>query len=226
MGGVSITQIKEIPWCMAKIFQRARATSAAPTYYRSFPHEPSKQVYLDGGINHNNPIAIADCERKLLWPDMAKRYPDILLSVGSGHCKTLKVPKKQPKAVQKVGISSNIKALYRLAVDHIESSLNSEAAWQNYMGVLAPADDEMFRFQRFNVELEGEPPKLDDVDGMDDLEYAARKQWSRTKRLSNVARHLVATCFFFEKTRVEPLGDNSYECTGKSIVSTMITMRS
>jgi len=172
-------------------------------------------VYLDGGINHNNPIAVADCERKLLWPDMAKRYPDILLSVGSGYCKTLKVPKKQPKAIQKVGISSNIKALYRIAVDHIESSLNSEAAWQNYMGVLAPADDEMCRFQRFNVELDCEPPKLDDVDGMDELEYAAREQWSRKKRLSNVARHLVATCFFFEKTRVEPLGDNWYECTGK-----------
>ncbi len=171
-------------------------------------------MYLDGGINHNNPIAIADGERKLLWPDMAKRYPDIILSVGSGHCKTLKLPKKQPKAIQRVGISSNIKALYRIAVDHIESSLNSEAAWHNYMGVLAPADDEMFRFQRFNVELECEPPKLDDIDGMEDLEYTARQQWSRTKRLSNVARHLVATCFFFEKTRVEPLGDNSYECTG------------
>jgi len=159
-------------------------------------------------------VAIADSERKLLWPDMAKGYPDLLLSVGSGYCKALKTDRRQPTAIRRLGISSNIKALYRIAVDHIESSLNSEAAWQTYMEVLAPADDERYRFQRFNVELEGEPPKLDDVDSMDNLEDTARKQWSRKDRIVQVAHHIIATCFFFEKTRVEPLGDGSFECTG------------
>ena len=199
---------------MTKPFSRARATSAAPTYYRCFPHEPSKQVYLDGGVLNNNPIAIADCERKLLWPDMAKRYPDLLLSIGSGCCKSLKLPKGPPRAIQRLGISSNIKALYRIAVDHIESSLNSEAAWHNYMEVLAPADDELFRFQRINVELDEEPPKLDDVERMEELENATRQQWSRTRRLAKVARHLIATCFFFEKTRLAPSHGQLYECTG------------
>ncbi|KAI9859542.1 MAG: hypothetical protein M1830_006293 [Pleopsidium flavum] len=145
---------------------------------------------------------------------MAKGYPDLMISVGSGYCKALKTDRRQPKAIRKLGIPSNLKALYRIAVDHIESSLDSEAAWQSYTEVLAPADDERYRFQRFNVELQGEPPKLDDVDSMDDLEDTARKQWFGKERIIQVAHHLLATCFFFEKTRVEPLGDSSFECIG------------
>lgn len=126
--------------------------------------------------------------------------------------------RRQPTAIRKLGIASNIKALWRIAVDHIESSLNSEAAWRTYMEVLEPADDERYRFQRFNVELDDGPPKLDDVDSMNELEEHARQQWSGKQRIHQVAYHLIATCFFFEKTRVEPLGDGSFECTGSVVI--------
>ncbi len=62
----------------------ARATSAAPTYFKPFFHKASKQVYQDGGLYHNNPIEIADIERKLIWPEMEHQYPDIVLSLGTG----------------------------------------------------------------------------------------------------------------------------------------------
>ncbi|UPX14192.1 uncharacterized protein EKO05_0004682 [Ascochyta rabiei] len=49
-----------------KIWEAARATSAAPRYFRPFVHEASKQVYMDGALYHKNPVRIADTEWKLI----------------------------------------------------------------------------------------------------------------------------------------------------------------
>lgn len=34
---------------------------------------------------HNNPIQIADKERKLIWPSLKNKYPDITLYVGTTY---------------------------------------------------------------------------------------------------------------------------------------------
>ena len=75
-----------------KTWEAARATSAAPTYFKPFWHEGSKQVYSDGGIYHNNPIFVADRERKLIWPTQEEEEPDIILSIG-----TMRSKKQNPK---------------------------------------------------------------------------------------------------------------------------------
>ena len=195
---------------------RARATSAAPTYYKPFPHEPSKQTYIDGGIWHNNPVNIADSERKLIWPDTAHLPPDILLSIGSGCCQTVSSPssKRPSKPSRKHGIKSNLKAFYRIAVDHIESSLDSERIWREYLERLSPSQEQRRRYRRLNVELDEAPPKLDDVDSIDELQDITRRQWSRDPRISDVAQDLIASCFYFEKAKVVFEEDESYTCTG------------
>ncbi|KAI9701837.1 MAG: hypothetical protein M1836_001181 [Candelina mexicana] len=196
-----------------KIWEAARATSAAPTYFRNFTHEPSKQVYLDGGLYHNNPVAIGDCERKLLWPDVAHLLPDILLSVGSGCNPAMKTVKSTGRP--RLGMVSSCKNLCRIAVNHIESSLDSERAWNKYLEVLAPPDAQRYRFRRLNVRLDGEPPKLDDVDAMKELQDTVRKQFRKTRRIRDVARHLIASSFFFEKEKFSPGdGGEASICTG------------
>lgn len=194
----------------------ARATSAAPTYYKPFPHEPSKQTYVDGGLWHNNPVVIADSERKLIWPDTAHLPPDILLSIGSGCCRNLTSPKRPQKTSRKLGIGSNLKTMFRIAVDHIESSLDSEKAWREFLERLPISTDsaERERYRRFNLELNGAPPKLDDVDSMGELGNFARFQWSWDERISYTAQQLIATSFYFEKAKVESYNDQSYMCTG------------
>jgi len=70
---------------MFSLFIRALATSAAPRYFKPFHHKATGQLFQDGAINYNNPVAVADRERQLLWPPDKHEHPDILLSIGTGH---------------------------------------------------------------------------------------------------------------------------------------------
>ena len=73
------------------LWSAARATSAAPGYFKQYHHEVKSSTgtvqntdYWDGGLYFNNPISIAVNERRFLWPDMAESPPDIVLSLGTG----------------------------------------------------------------------------------------------------------------------------------------------
>ena len=66
-----------------QIWEAAGATSAAPSFFKPFESH-ARQTYLDGAIYYNNPVKVADNERKFLWPDVADSSPDIILSIGTG----------------------------------------------------------------------------------------------------------------------------------------------
>ena len=66
-----------------KIWEAAAATSAAPSYFK--PFQRCGRTYLDGAINHNNPVVVARREARLLWPDVESQRPDIVLSLGTGQ---------------------------------------------------------------------------------------------------------------------------------------------
>ena len=148
---------------------------------------------------------------------MAQLPPDILLSIGSGFCRKLTSVKRPSTTTPRTGIGSNLKAFFRIAVDHIESSLDSEKAWRDYLEVLSPGPEQRWRYTRLNVELKEAPPRLDDVGSMEDLQQETMRQWKWDNRITDVAQHLIATCFYFEKTRIEvALEDDSYVCSGRS----------
>ena len=44
----------------------------------------TKNIYFDGALYHNNPVEVASRERKLIWPDVADKHPDVMLSLGTG----------------------------------------------------------------------------------------------------------------------------------------------
>ncbi|KAG8685561.1 hypothetical protein FRC11_010415, partial [Ceratobasidium sp. 423] len=65
-----------------KIWEAARATSAAPLYFRPMKAGVYKVPYLDGCISgHSNPSWLAMQEAKHLWPD---RQIGLFLSLGTG----------------------------------------------------------------------------------------------------------------------------------------------
>lgn len=67
-----------------RVWEAAAATSAAPTYFKPFKHGNGRS-FLDGALYNNNPVNVAQRERKLLWPDVNDQHPDVLLSVGTGQ---------------------------------------------------------------------------------------------------------------------------------------------
>ena len=66
-------------------WETAAATSSAPPYFKPYFHTSSHQYFLDGSFYNNNPAKFAQKERKLLWPEVADRAPDIFLSIGTSQ---------------------------------------------------------------------------------------------------------------------------------------------
>lgn len=193
----------------------ARATSAAPRMFKPFHHEPSKQVYVDGAIYHNNPVQIADKERKILWLSMQAEYPDVWASIGTSYGPP-RSDKELTSAPPQVGVWSHGKSLYKLAIDHIASALDSEKAWDDYISTLQPPIEKPSRYVRLNPQLHVDPPSLDNVDCMQRIKTTVRTQMMNDHRIPLLALQLVASCFYFEKSAAAELQLNdSYECKGE-----------
>lgn len=69
------------------IYEAARATSAAPFFFK--PMEIRRYKYMDGGVGYNNPSTLAWNEVVQMTPDKnnQKIYPSIFLSIGTGRSK-------------------------------------------------------------------------------------------------------------------------------------------
>jgi predicted acylesterase/phospholipase RssA len=63
-----------------RIWEAARATSAASTFYDPIAIGPHHQKYVDGALGYNNPIRLLDRESKEMWPDSDR----IFISIGTG----------------------------------------------------------------------------------------------------------------------------------------------
>ncbi|ORX91403.1 acyl transferase/acyl hydrolase/lysophospholipase, partial [Clohesyomyces aquaticus] len=179
-----------------KTWEAARATSAAPKLFKPFYHEPSKQVYMDGALFHNNPVWIADREWKLLWSNEICDQPDIVLSLGTAynpHTRRVPVGRNLP---EKRGIITHGRSLMKLAKDHIEDSLDCEKIWADYMS-LRPPNTSQDHFIRYNVPL-GKVPMLDDIHSMEQLQQDVRAHLSSNSyRIKNLAMQLMATSFYW-----------------------------
>lgn len=79
--GYGLTPANECP-----IWQAARATSAAPTFFK--PMRIGMVKYADGGLGYNNPSQLAVDEVRKIWPD---HTPNCLISIGTGHQSAVKV---------------------------------------------------------------------------------------------------------------------------------------
>jgi predicted acylesterase/phospholipase RssA len=98
----------------ACIWQVARATSAAPTYF--LPMEIDDVLYGDGGTGWNNPTKEAIEEARTLWPS---RPIGILVSIGTGLEEALQLndtSKELPKVVESLLRNTSPGHAFKLAV--------------------------------------------------------------------------------------------------------------
>lgn len=189
----------EKPETEIKVFEAARATSAAPTVFKQFEHKASGQVYLDGAIHLNCPVGAALREQKLIWPENADRSPDIVLSIGTGFNTMMRKPvgnsDQQPR-----GPFAGVRKLYKTAVDNITTSLNAEKMWRDFLLHSQVPEHLKDRYVRLNLKLQKDPPQMDEVSQLDEIERKTRSQFDREAErttIKSVADRLLATAFYF-----------------------------
>ncbi|KAL9120659.1 MAG: hypothetical protein Q9187_002784 [Circinaria calcarea] len=182
-------------------------TSAAPGYFRSFHHTNTNVIYEDGGIYHNNPVNIADSERKLIWPDLADIPPDIILSIGTGHNPNRQTEQPNNPLISKPpkrGLVTHFQTFKRIARDHVAVSLDSERTWMNWLHTVSRPTDYQKRFLRLNVTCAEGPPLLDDIPSMPQLRKYVQEQFGVNQSIEQVAYQLIASSFFVAKTAAFP----------------------
>lgn len=197
---------------LTKTCARLRATSAAPSYFKPLSNTRNGKRYLDGAIHYNNPVQVADSERRLIWPETRDSPPDILLSIGTGcnkkiHKQTQHAPTHQrlisdfedrALVFRKKSANSQIRNYFKLAKDRVESLLDPEIAWLTFVSTASRARDES-RYWRMNPDIESELPKLDEVEKVVYLREKMRqvkKGDGFQMQARAIARNLVASCFY------------------------------
>jgi hypothetical protein len=63
-----------------KIWEAARATSAASTFFEPISIGPNGETFIDGALGYNNPIRLLDRESRDVWPNEDRLF----LSIGTG----------------------------------------------------------------------------------------------------------------------------------------------
>lgn len=223
MGSVSILKIgtSVTQSLIMFVILRVRATSAAPGYFRSFSHAASKYTFDDGALRCNNPVFVADKERKVLWPSLATKDPDIFLSIGTGFNQLSRAETTEGSIpVSKSGVASYVRKLISLGSAAVLEDMNCEMMWQEYIqgiGLVSESRDSnrSKRYQRLNLPIIGPLPKLDEVDQMELLQSLARRFITGGSMIKEVAMVLQASLFYFDLQIVSSAPTNSRHSLGQ-----------
>lgn len=224
MGSVSVSpNLFNRPY--TQCLPRARATSAAPSFFKSFKSERNNRGYLDGALYHNNPVRVADLERRLIWPDTNNSPPDILLSIGTSCDNTIRNEAQQnfnlhkqrtftmPPESRDTVEGSRHRVLRRekvpqprkfinILVNRVGNILDTELTWLTFMSEAIRGDqDDKSRYHRINPNIGEEPPKLDETKKLPHLRHRmthVMKNAAFHNQIGEIARRLVASSFYVE----------------------------
>jgi len=111
------------------IWQAARATSAAPTFFKRIKID-GEHDYIDGGIVCNNPAQQVLDEARRIGKN---RRVDCILSVGTGRAQTVGLP--YPNILQRLLPTDIINVLRRLATDAERTASELDNRYRNTPGV-------------------------------------------------------------------------------------------
>jgi patatin-like phospholipase/acyl hydrolase len=107
------------------LWHAARATSAAPSFFKPMCVEPPRPgiIYVDGGLGYNNPAEVALDEARRVWPEN-KHF--CLVSIGTGRPNAVKI-------VDSTNIDGDIDAqrsVFEKIRSHIPNIVNHIPGWR------------------------------------------------------------------------------------------------
>ncbi len=94
-----------------KIWEAARATSAAPTFFKRI-EIGNKQPFVDGGLGHNNPSRAVLDEAEAVF---GGHQIGCLVSIGTGQAEIINI--KKPGFLQQILPTDVVKALKAISTD-------------------------------------------------------------------------------------------------------------
>ncbi|KAH0289422.1 FabD/lysophospholipase-like protein, partial [Aureobasidium sp. EXF-3399] len=204
-----------------EVWEAAAATSAAPIYFKPYTHAKTRMSYIDGGLYHNNPVHVANRERKLLWPEIADKHPDMLLSIGTGQ-NTFETREKlarrssSPKDGDKSkGIRRTLEALYQ----RFDNILDAEHTWAEFEADINNRNTEFpSPYIRFNLDLKKKLPPFDAKDKFREFQADVKQRLKDSdvvEMTRDIACSLVASSFYFELTETtQQQRGRCYTCVG------------
>jgi hypothetical protein len=181
-------------------WEAARATSAAPGFFRSFYHPRNGYTYQDGALKLNNPILAADYERLCIWGEGPQSLPDVLVSLGTGHFPDVRRKSGEPGPTTGIGFVNGAMVFANIAKDAIESELDCEKTWEDFVHHAAlEGNERSHRFHRLTLAVHGPKIGLDAVDEMQNLQDLTKAHYDKnTHVIDKVAGQLIASLFYFD----------------------------
>lgn len=204
------------PW------EAAAAATATPGYFKPFVHPATHRTYLDATGTIPNPIAIAERERKLIWPETEDYDPDILLSLGTGQNRYKISPRLREMRQNRSKVNTGPpKSGFRTHFSSAkqEDIIQAELTWLEFEDSLPKSLDATARHHvRFNPDLGDDPPAPDDRGALRSMRALVKSRLNMPHRktaLRHIAHRLVATSFYFDLQSKLLRENNAYVCKGQ-----------
>ena len=186
------------------IWEAARATTAAPSFFKSISIRGNNGLYtsyVDGGIDHNNPVEFALKEAERIWGEGQRCY---LVSVGTGRQKPVEVTSLGPstdtpsqfgpiRVARRIAsnvwpyfwplnrlsttasnIALSLSENFRIAQACIELSTSSERAHQRLFDIAQKSNSQIKAYYRFNVDI-----------GLHGIEL---QEWRQLQKLATITK--------------------------------------
>ncbi|KAF4554319.1 Hypothetical protein D9617_4g000720 [Elsinoe fawcettii] len=210
------------------LWESLAAVTATPGFFKPFVHEQTHRMYLDASATIPNPSAIAERERKLIWPDTEYLDPDLFLNLGAGQNR-YRISNKinEYKTTRRGGVTKPVKTGFLAQAGTLLSSntkeevLQAETAWLAFEETLPASLDANGRhYMRFNPDLDEDPPAVDDRGSLRSLRQTVRNRLKlphRQTALQHLAHRLFATSFYFDLQSKTVKADGSYVCKGSIV---------
>jgi len=154
-----------------KIWEAARATSAAPTFFKRIELGRA-QPFIDGGLGRNNPSRVVLDESKALF---GARHIGCLVSIGAGQVETIGI--RKPGLFQQIVPTDVFDAVKAIAND-------CEATHENMLGLFAKLPATYFRL---NVDQGMQGIDLSEWEKLSNVEAHTTQYLRRTDVVDRVA---------------------------------------